>query len=314
MYKILGLPQFKSNENPCALCKCTGKGVNTWTDMRETAPWTRCIWTNVSWLAWEGRCRNALFTLPGVTALAVCLDYMHCKYLGMDQYQFGSCLWLLVNVIMEQSRGPLHNLYRVHDHIQQFYKQHRTPVRFRYMNKLSMFTKKANFPKLRGKAGEVKYFGKALLSAWEKYAHVGILWQRKVQVMLKANICMEDILTQHREAYALPPLAAKQFEKAAFANCQLQSQLAEHFLNEGGQKLFDVTSKAHMVLHAAKFSKHISPRRVWCFLGEDFMHTIQQLAQNCCKGRQAPDVINKMVQHYKLGMHFQFTAPGIVQD
>ena len=89
---ILGLPGFIASSGPCALRRCTGIGPNTWTDSRPTAPWMEECWTSRDWLLWEGRSRNPLFTLPGVTALTVALDYMHSKYLGIGQHMFGSTL------------------------------------------------------------------------------------------------------------------------------------------------------------------------------------------------------------------------------
>ena len=52
--------------------------------------------------------------------------------------------------------------------IVQFYKTHNTPVRFKYLNRLSMFEKKSSkYPKLRGKAAEIKYLAEPLLHVWK---------------------------------------------------------------------------------------------------------------------------------------------------
>jgi hypothetical protein len=37
---ILGLPRYSTASGPCALCRCTGVGLNTWTD---TGPRAACI-------------------------------------------------------------------------------------------------------------------------------------------------------------------------------------------------------------------------------------------------------------------------------
>ena len=127
--------------------------------------------------------------------------------------------------------------------------------------------------------------------------------------MLKCNVLMEQILTEYRDADALPQKQAFKFKRAAFAMGQLLTQLAEHFLQEGGHHLFDITSKLHMVLHAAVLAEHINPRKVWCFTGEDFMHIMQTLAQSCTRGANGPAAVSKMIAHYRLGMHFRFTSP-----
>jgi hypothetical protein len=314
MVKILDLPNFKSKVNPCTLCKCSGVGDNSWTDFRPNAKWLKQCWTAFEWLAWEDRSKNPLFTLPGVTCLTVCLDYMHMKYLGSDQYQFGSVLYVLVFKVMKSQGSPLENLTRIHHVIRAFYKVNKTPVQYRYLNKLTMFVKKKNFPKLRGRASEIRHFGPALLHVWQHYYNPGILWHRRIELMLKCNIKMERILTNHASAVVLPKNAADDFQCAAFSMAQLQTQVAEHFLTEGGQHLFDITSKIHMVLHTALLSHHISPRRVWCFMGEDFMHCCQILATHCATGNRSPDVIAKMVRHWRLGMHFNFTSSKFHSD
>ena len=77
--------------------------------------------------------------------------------------------------------------------------------------------------------------------------------------MLKLNVRLESILTEHPDEFALPGTAASEFQEAAFAMAQLQTAIATHFM-EQGQQLYDITSKTHMVLHCAILSKHISPR------------------------------------------------------
>ena len=90
----LGLPRHSAN-SPCPLCRATTHGPTHWQDCRVDAAWLGECWTPVAWKAWPGRSQNQLFSLPGVRALTVALDYMHCKYLGMDQYIFGSILYIL---------------------------------------------------------------------------------------------------------------------------------------------------------------------------------------------------------------------------
>ena len=106
-----------------------------------------------------------LLTLPGLSACTVALDWMHCKYLGSDQYMFGSVMWLLCFVVMPET--PLQNLLACWIFISRFYKEQETEHRLKFLNKLSMFVRKSGFPKLRGKAAEIKGFGPALLALWE---------------------------------------------------------------------------------------------------------------------------------------------------
>lgn len=304
---ILGLPRFSASTGPCALCRCTGIGPNTWTDSRPTAPWIEECWTSRDWLLWEGRSRNPLFTLPGVTALTVALDYMHSKYLGMDQYMFGSTLWVLCFMVMTGT--PEENLDWCWAFTKRYYKEHGTTTRYRYLNRLSMFVRKKGYPKLRGKAAEIRHFGPVLLALWAACADPASELHQRIQLMLKLNVRLESILTEHPDEFALPGTAASEFQEAAFAMAQLQTATATHFM-EQGQQLYDITSKTHMVLHCAILSKYISPRVSWCFSGEDNMRVTQTLAQSCVRGLTGSAAQVKMARHYRLGLHLSLAKRG----
>ena len=308
MAAVLGLPRFSSKAAPCSLCRCTGVGPLTWTDCRLSAPWMLTCWAVGAWRAWADRSKNPVFDLPSVSALTVGLDYTHAKYLGMDQYQFGSVLYLLVFIVMQGS--PMQNLTKIWVCVKQYYKEHKTPVRHRYLNKLTMFCRKKGFPKLRGKAAEIKYFGKPLLAVWSKWMNPALVVHRRIHLMLKCNVMMEDIMSEHKNDFALPPESATKFKQTAFTMAQLQTQVAEHFLSnclhEQGQPLFDITSKTHMVLHCALLSGSINPRKTWCFTGEDMMQKGQILFASCAKGDTGPDAVCKGMSHYRLALHLEF--------
>ena len=302
MASVLGLPHYGNASNPCALCRCSSVGPNTWTDNRSTAGWIGSCWTATDWLQWPSKSKNPLFTLPGVTCLTVCLDYMHCKYLGMDQYIFGSVLFLLVNYVLTIGT-PQENLCVLWDEIKGFYKQHKVPCRFKYLNRLSMFTRRNKTHKLRGKAAEIKHFAQVMAWLWERHMNPAIILHKRILLMLKKNSQMEQLLNTYKDSSALPDAEAMLFRQHAFDLAQLNNQISEHFMEEEEAHLFQVISKTHMALHCALLSKHINPRVVWCFSGEDMMKHIQTLAVSCVKGVQGPKAVNKMVQHYRLGFH-----------
>ena len=282
MASVLNLPRYSSAANPCSLCRCSSVGVGTWTDNRPNAGWMEQCWTSATWLAWDGRSKCPLFSLPGVTALTVCLDYMHCKYLGMDQYMFGSDLYLLVHHVLTFGT-PQENLNHIWIEIKQYYGRCKTPCRFRYLNRLSMFMRRNKTHKLRGKAAEIKYFGVVLLWVWNKYMNQALAIHRQISLMLQMNLRMETILTLCRDCTVLTDGYAEEFKQCAFDMAQLNSQVSEHFLEDEEANLFVVTTKLHMVMHCALLAKHINPRLVWCFSGEDMMKHGQILASSCVK-------------------------------
>ena len=129
----LNLPKHNNAKNCCALCKASLSGSNTWSDFRPTAGWRAHQWSYESWRAWPGRSCNRLFTLPGVSALNTHLDWMHSKYLGIDQFTVGSCMALLTCAGMVPGGSEQKALDTCWEFIQRFYKEHRTPVRFGYV-------------------------------------------------------------------------------------------------------------------------------------------------------------------------------------
>ena len=113
-----------------------------------------------------------------------------------------------------------------------------------------------------------------------------ITLHKQILVMLKKNHQMEELLNTYKESFALPDAEAMLFKQHAFDLAQLNNQISEHFMKEEEVFLFQVTSKTHMVLHSALLSKHINPRVVWCFSGEDMMKHIQNwlyLVSRGCK-------------------------------
>ena len=50
------------------------------------------------------------------------------------------------------------------------------------------------------------------------------------------------------------------------------------------EKLFNVTSKTHFVLHSLQLCEYIHPKMIWCFKGESTMHRLQTLWKSCLHG------------------------------
>ena len=244
----LKLPHYGA-KSPCALCRCTIHGENTWKNNQSNAPWLQTIWKPLEWLAWDGRTKCKLFTLPGVTATTVALDYMHCKYLGCDQYIFGSVMYLLCFVIV--SSTPKDNLNVCWTFIKNYWKDHKVVRRLKYLNKLTMFVRKTDFPKLRGKAAEIKGFGPVVLALFSKFMNPNLEIHKAIRAMLKLNVQMESILDQYKHHIALPSRPATQFKNCATGMAQMQLKCCQHFLGEPDIKAFNITSKTHMVVHSA---------------------------------------------------------------
>ena len=222
-------------------------------------------------------------------------------------------------------RGPIHFRQRairigVHGHgggtgskpcsllglLENFFRNNKTPTPFRYLTKLSMFIRSGGkYPKLRGKASEIRPFGKALLALWNQFSNQALLLHRRIALMLKHNVHLEDMITHHKEDFSLPPGPAQEFEETANGMLLLLTQIADHFVEEG-LKVFDITSKSHMLQELAILSRCINPKVIWCFMGEDQMQRMQQIAKACVRGNKVDQQTSKLARHYRLALHLHF--------
>ena len=216
-------------------------------------------------------------------------------------------MYLLVYYIMP-SDDPTENLQALSDHILRYFKIHSVQNHYKYLNKLTMISKNDGYPKLRGKAAEVKSLGPALLSAWQQWQNPNLDVHKKIGIMLKLNVKMEAIIEEHKDAFSLPAEAAATFREAGFSMFQVQNSLAKHYLGDAEAKLFCITTKSHMVMHVIDFAEHINPRLVWCFTGEDMMQHQRPLAQASCPGNKGDSAMLKLAIKNKYAAHFRCAA------
>ena len=227
---MLGTPNYALASGPCMHCKCTMTGPMTWSDFRSEATRRNTRWDPEDWRSWEQRTKCVLLTLPGASCWTIAYDWVHVKYLGVDQYIFGSILFVLVCMVMPGEDEA--NLATCWAFLKNFFKTNRTPTPFRYMTKLSMFIRSGKFPKLRGKASEIRHFGKALLALWNRFCNPALLLHKRIALMLKHNVHLEDMITNHKEDFAFPPGPAQEFEETANGMLLLLSQVADHLLKK----------------------------------------------------------------------------------
>jgi len=285
-------------------CQCKMTGPVTWSDFRSEAAWRTTRWDPEEWRTWEQRTKCVLLTLPGASCWTIAYDWVHVKYLGVDQYIFGSVLFVLVCMVMEGEQEA--NLAACWAFLKTFFRNNKTPTPFRYLTKLSMFIRSGGkYPKLRGKASEIRHFGKALLALWNQFSNQALLLHRRIALMLKHNVHLEDMITHHKEDFSLPPGPAQEFEETANGMLLLLTQIADHFVEEG-LKVFDLTSKSHMLQELAILSRCINPKVIWCFMGEDQMQRMQQIAKACVRGNKVDQQTSKLARHYRLALHLHF--------
>ena len=274
----------------------------TWKNNEPKAPWLTNCYT-------PRTCRQLtcrLFDLPGVSPCVIALDYMHCKYLGSLQLIYGSVLYLLCHVLMPDEAEE--NLRKIAAFIKDFQKSEQTTVRYSQLFKFSQFQRGKEYPKMRGKAGELRHVGNAILALWRAYMVERREIHREILHLLEIDLEIDVILDRFHPQdgyYAVPAKHAKKIKELALQSVSLHTHLEEHFTAEG-LKIFNITSKSHMMAHALVLSKDIHPYLVWCFTGEDFMRSMSKLLLSSVRGVQPAAGLAKGSAKMRAAMHFNF--------
>ena len=167
-----------------------------------------------------------------------------------------------------------------------------------------MYQQQGEYPKLKGKAGEIRHLRRAILGIFLQSADRGDELLILLMIALEACCKLEDLIDAHKDEYVFPPDAAREFLETTMIYCQSQSRLS----NWGGATVFKITMKHHYLVHAASRAGFLNPRLVWCFMGEDYMSHMRTLAGSCLKGVPAIKLSHKMAKKVSLAMHLQLSG------
>ena len=134
-----------------------------WNEFRDgAAEWQAECWTSSEWREAHPDA-HPLLSLPGVGIQNVFPDYMHTKHAVYDKLNYAVASQLLCYEVKPDD--PATNLDAIWAEILQYCRDHTIIDRFRQI-KLSLFTKPrtplAAFPKMRGKAIEIRNLGQPL--------------------------------------------------------------------------------------------------------------------------------------------------------
>ena len=203
---------------------------------------------------------------------------------------------------------PLHNLSLCDSFIKNFQTEVGTKYRYaRPLNKLSMFVRKKDYPKLRGKGAELMDLGPAFLALWSKYMKP-ILVHKQIKLVLKLNDDMEKVLRDFSPKdgfFAVPEPEAMKLREISFSMAALHVQLSEHFAAEN-VKVLNVTPKTQSTLHSAYLAVHVHPHLLWCYKGEDMMGKVSALLKSCLRGRSPTHMASAAALKYRLALHLAF--------
>jgi hypothetical protein len=187
---------------------------------------------------------------------------------------------------------------------------------FRHL-KLSMFTDPLkphkSFPKLKGKAYEVKLALEAVQEACKEFMTATNVTHAMIMEALGLSIKMGEILSINASDFCWPESVSDDYIDKAFSFLVLFSALSSHFKDLKDKhgfpsKLFNVTIKCHMLAHSALMSRHMNPRISWCYSGEDLMQKMRALTHSVVFGNVMQNVCWTMLRKYRCGMNLKAKA------
>ena len=313
-----GLPRWDAAQ-PCGVCPVTNRGDLPWTDMSHDAAWIPRIYTRESF--------NDMFPIPhlifsaqpGMNSQSLSPDYMHDKHLGVDTYLLGSVIVMLCFYIMPDTAED--NMITLWDYIHNvFYMspEGRPHAANAYSNlTLSMCCQAsdptASAPQLKGRAAEICALTPGIHAAFDHFMDQNDEHHRKIRLCLKYSKSLDQIIHDHKEDDALPAAVALKFKKAVFNMLILYTDINKHAASLA-RRLFNVTIKAHYLLHIGIGAAYLSPRLGWCYKGEDMMQKMKVLAASCVKSRSIYVVIFKMIEKYLYGLHHMYSGCGLTRS
>ena len=204
-------------------------------------------------------------------------------HIGILQYVYASILTSLCYYELPDS--PQQNLKTVMQFFREFWKRNPTPAHFRYI-RLSMFAvdPDSGFPKLKGRAAEVKHLSKALLACWDHFRVKDVEDEKfiphmQISLLIKKVIRMDDALDEHPpHVYPrLPTDVAQTMSDNIFDFLTIMTYLAEYYATKHPLPLFSITIKCHYLMHIGITCLWLNPRLAICYAGEDYMHHMKNL-------------------------------------
>ena len=165
------------------------------------------------------------------------------------------------------------------------------------------------FPRLKGRAGEVKHLSKALLFVFDNNKDPDSQIHAMISLLMRRFIAMDDILDAYPpHVYPKLPLEeAAAFENAGFEALACLTHVADHFMRVEPLQLFNITIKAHYIVHIAVNAKFLNPRMAMCYGNEDYMHHMKRLVSMSIRGTKASDASKKISDKIRHAWHQQMS-------
>ena len=169
--------------------------------------------------------------------------------------------------------------------------------------KIGMFYSVGEFARLKGRAAELRNFGRPLLNVFTKFMDNSNRIHKLIRLGLHFSMLMEDILDRNVSEFVLNQTDHREFLESCYNFLAAQTALGNHYHPKGLLRLH-CTIKSHYMLHIALYSRYMNPRLVWTYMGEDYMQNIKQIVSASQRGTPPPLIANMAVNKYLDGLSF----------
>ena len=143
-----------------------------------------------------------------------------------------------------------------------------------------------------------------MLEVWRGKMDHAFVPHQQVEFLLRNSVRLEDMIREHKSLNRYPAALADEFLNSAEQYLQLTSGVARHY-TEAGRKLFDVTTKCHMLWHCAYSARFLNPALSWCYMGEDNMQHVRRIAASALRGTPSWMVGRKVLDKWLRGFTFR---------
>ena len=283
-------------DSPCEYCGCDKKLPGPMKPMTfgPTCQWKHRCFTGRQWRDQHESLHPIFRSFVFLSCLNVEADELHVLWLGVAQYLLGSVLWLLVFkklVSMADVWGSIvdsgGSLYT--NMVVKFFVDERKP--------------KTSWPKLKGRGAQVKSLVGPLLQTWARYMDKAVVFDVKVCECLELLLEISDLVDLTAKQTFMPEQDCIKLLQCVEALLDLYTWLGLRS-DEAGDCLFSAAPKLHWLWHMAYRSIYLHPRRVSCWLDEDYMKHIKRLASSATNGVARHLVPRQVVEKYRQSMAF----------
>ena len=158
-----------------------------------------------------------------------------------------------------------------------------------------------SYPKLKGRAAEIKHVVPALLRAWNHYMDPTNAEHKRVQAVLEAQFDIQSCIDEGAgDAFMT--------DEACAGLCQAvdrflaQYSLLAHAADQAGFLIWNVAPKMYWLRHLAERSRYLHPRRSSCFTDEDYVGKVKLVCQACTSATALYAVPGALAVKYRRGM------------